>query len=90
MKKVAEGEVSRRRHGLRKQVPEATEGPLEPGGEREVRVMCLGERGVGGRHPRSSTLRLLRVGSLGAVPGEDLNRIFISFAGMSFQGGGLH
>ena len=28
--------------------------------------------------------------NLGEVPGEDLNRIFISFSGVSFQGCGLY
>ena len=32
---------------------------------------------------------LLRVVILGEVPGEDLDRIFIGFPGVSFQGHGL-
>ena len=38
--------MSHRIYGLRKQVTEAKEGPSELGGEREVRVMCLGEGGT--------------------------------------------
>ena len=39
--------MSGRRNGLRRQVTEATEGPLELGREREAGKSCLGKR-VGG------------------------------------------
>ena len=34
--------------------------------------------------------KFLGVESVGEIPGEDLNRIFISFPGVSFQGPSLH
>lgn len=36
------------------------------------------------------TVYLLQLGILGEVLEEGLNRIFISFSGVSFQGSGLH
>ena len=54
-------------------------------------------RGIGmlqGEHAEPFALRSfihsLKVEILGDVPGEDLNGIFISFPGVSFQGHGFH
>ena len=49
---------------------------------------------VRGEHAEPFALRSfiqsLKVEILGEVPGEDLNGIFISFPGVSFQGHGFH
>ena len=49
---------------------------------------------VRGEHAEPFALRSfihsLKVEILGDVPGEDLNGIFISFPGVSFQGHGFH
>ena len=39
---------------------------------------------------RSSVLWAFKSGHFKEVPGEDFNRTFISFPGVSFQGHGLH
>ena len=85
-------------HGLTEQVTEAKDAPLELRRKREAKNMCLGDRGGKGQacsiergalHP-PSILRALRMGILGEFPQEDLNRVRISFPGVSFQGCDFH
>ena len=54
-------------------------------GKAQASVLSSGERAAG-----SLVLRASRGRILGEVPGEDLNRLFISLIGVSFQGRGLH
>ena len=85
--------MSHRRNGLRKQVTEEPEGPLEVMRKREARKMLL-EEGAGERY-RCAPWRLLHwvlnlEGICLDVSEEDPNRIFIIFPGVSFQSLGLH
>nr|KAF6382447.1 hypothetical protein mPipKuh1_008827 [Pipistrellus kuhlii] len=87
-------------NGLRKQVIELRKGPWSLAGVK-LKVTHLGRWGGGGEEKGSTVLLGERVlwilcpkgfkgGVLGEVPREDLNRIFSSFPGVSFQGQGLH
>ena len=82
--------------GLRKQDTEAKKGPWRKNKKYTPKERKRGWRGhaPGKVHAGSFVLRVciyfLKAGVLGEVSGEDLNRIFISFSGVSFQGSGLY
>ena len=78
--------MSRRRKGLRKQVTKRGKENV-PGGGGGKSMGMLHRKS----HNGSSVLRVFQgAGILGEVPGEDLNRLFISFPGVSFRDHGLH
>ena len=59
-------------------------------GRGKDRNLLLGGRALALVICSEGFISLLQVGFLGEASGEDLNRIFISFPGVSFQGCGLY